>query len=61
MKKAAHSHHPSVNQVRLNSIENKYSIRYVASPAKTYVVNPKFGEIDYSSAYKTPKKFFKMV
>ena len=61
MKNSAHSHHPSVNQVKKNLIDNKYTIRYVASPAKTYLVNPKEGEIDYSGAYTNFGKFFKKV
>lgn len=58
MKKAAHTHHPSVNDTRANSITNNYSIKYVASPSKTYVVNPLEGEIDYSKAHKNYDKFF---
>lgn len=61
MKEAAHLHHPDV--VRLNSfhVENNYSIKYVASPKKSYLVNPKEGEIDYSDAKKNFNKFFDRV
>lgn len=48
MKKAAHTSHPSVKEVRKNEVTNGYSIKYVASPNKAYLVNPKEGEIDYS-------------
>jgi hypothetical protein len=61
MKKAAHTHHPSINDMRANSIGNNYSIKYVASPSKTYLVNPLEGEIDYSKARKGYDKFFKYV
>ena len=49
--------------VRLNSfhVENGYSIKYVASPKKSYLVNPKEGEIDYSDAKKNFNKFFNRV
>ena len=61
MKKAAHVHHPSIKEVRSNSITNNYSIKYVASPRKTYLVNPKEGEIDYSKARKSFDRFFEEV
>jgi len=61
MKKAAHTHHPSINEVRSNSIVNNYTIKYVASPSKTYLVNPVEGEIDYSKANKNYEKFFTYV
>lgn len=61
MKKAAHIHHPSVKDLKASHIENGYSIKYVASPAKTYLVNPKEGEIDYSDAHKNFNKFYNRV
>jgi hypothetical protein len=36
-------------------------MRYVASPTKSYVVNPAEGEIDYKMAYKNFDKFFAKV
>ena len=61
MKKAAHTSHPSVKEARKESVTNNYSIKYVASPSKSYLVNPKEGEIDYSLAYKNYDKFYDMV
>lgn len=61
MKNAAHTHHPSINEVRSTSIANNYCIKYVASPSKTYLVNPLEGEIDYSKASKGYEKFYTYV
>lgn len=61
MKKAAHVHHPSVKDIRHNSASNGYTIKYVASPKKSYLVNPKEGEIDYSDAHKNFNKFYDRV
>ena len=61
MKKSSHTSHPSVIEARKNSVVNNYSIKYVASPNKSYLVNPKEGEIDYSMAYKNYDKFFNNV
>ena len=61
MKQAAHVHHKSVKQLRKDSVKNNYSIKYVASPVKSYLVNPKEGEIDYSQAYRNYDKFFDKV
>jgi hypothetical protein len=61
MKKAAHIHHPSLNDVKNYNVTNNYSIKYVASPTKTYLVNPKEGEIDYSKARTNFKKFYNKV
>jgi hypothetical protein len=61
MKKASHVHHTSVKDIRANSINNNYSIKYVASPDKSYLVNPKEGEIDYELAYKNFDKFYHKV
>ena len=35
-----------------------YTLTYVASPDKTYVIEPKGGEIDYELAHKNPLKFY---
>lgn len=35
-----------------------YQLTYVASPNKTYVIEPKGGEIDYDMAFKNPLKFY---
>ena len=61
MKKAAHVHHPSIKELKNSRVENGYSIKYVASPKKSYLVNPKEGEIDYSDAKKNFNKFFNRV
>ena len=64
MKRAAHIHHRSIVEVRANSPELRaqpYSIKYVASPGKTYLVNPTDGEIDYSKAAKNYDKFYEEV
>lgn len=61
MKKASHEHQPSVNKVKNRSVSNHYSLRYVTSPEKSYVVNPKDGEINYKQAYTNFDKFFKKV
>jgi len=36
----------------------EYGLTYVASPDKTYVIEPKGGMIDYSMARKNPLKFY---
>ena len=61
MKTNSHVSHPSVMDTRKNSVSNNYSIKYVASPTKSYLVNPKEGEIDYTLAYKNYDKFFDKV
>lgn len=58
MKRAAHIHHKSVVDIKKNNITNNYSIKYVASPEKSYLVNPIEGEIDYSKAKKDYFKFY---
>jgi len=35
-----------------------YQLTYVASPQKTYVIEPKGGEINYDLAFKNPLKFY---
>lgn len=61
MKKAAHTSHPDVVKLNNFEVKNNYSIKYVASPKKSYLVNPKEGEIDYSDARKNFNKFFNRV
>ena len=61
MKKAAHISHPTCKDIKNYKVENGYSIKYVASPAKSYLVNPKEGMIDYSDAEKNFNKFFERV
>ena len=53
-----------MKEIRRNSTSSAngaYTLRYVASPVKSYVVNPKEGEIDYSDAYKNFNKFYDRV
>lgn len=50
-----------MKDVKNNEVTNNYTIRYVASPQKSYLVNPKEGEIDYSKAHKNFDKFFNKV
>lgn len=38
-----------------------YSLTYVASPKKTYVIQPQGGEINYDMAFKNPIKFYNNV
>lgn len=63
MKTAAHHHQPSVKNLRQSPEKAKdgYTLRYVSSPKKSYVVKPKEGEINYKMAYKDFDKFFKKV
>ena len=62
MKKAAHIHQPSVKEVKgSGKLSNNYTIKYVNSPERSYLVNPKEGEIDYSQAYRNFEKFFDKV
>lgn len=63
MKTAAHSHQPAAKKVQKSKdkCKNEYTLRYVSSPKKSYVVNPKEGEINYNLAYKNFDKFFNKV
>jgi hypothetical protein len=61
MKKQAHISHPTCKELKAHKVENGYSIKYVASPTKSYLVNPKEGVIDYSDAEKNFGKFFDRV
>lgn len=38
-----------------------YKLHYTASPDKSYVIEPKDGELDYDMAYKNPIKFYDQV
>lgn len=39
----------------------KYGITYISSPTKSYVIEPKGGEINYDLAKKDPLKFYDKV
>jgi hypothetical protein len=44
------------------SIEKgEYSLTYVCSPEKSYVIEPKGGELNYKIAEKNPLKFYDQV
>lgn len=38
-----------------------YGLTYIASPKKSYVIEPKGGELNYNLAYKNPLKFYDKV
>ena len=38
-----------------------YSITYVVDPKKTYLIQPKEGELNYDNALKNPSKFYDRV
>lgn len=38
-----------------------YKLHYTASPDKSYVIEPKGGELDYELAYRNPVKFYNQV
>ena len=40
---------------------DEYSLTYVTDPQKTYVIEPKEGEINYDLAKKNPNKFYDQV
>lgn len=40
---------------------DSYSLTYVTDPKKTYVIQPKEGEINYDLAKKNPLKFYDKV
>ena len=40
---------------------DKYSLTYVCDPKKTFVIQPKEGEIDYDMAEAQPVEFYKKV
>ena len=58
MKTSAHVHHKSVKEIKRKGVDNNYSIKYVASPKKAYLVNPVEGEINYEKAKKNYNKFY---
>lgn len=41
--------------------QQAYSLTYVVDPKKTYVIQPKEGEINYDMAQKSPLKFYDKV
>jgi len=47
MKNSQWAHKKGINEVQAN---DKYSIKYIISPKKSYVVEPQGGKIDYSKA-----------
>ena len=38
-----------------------YKLHYTSSPDRSYVIEPKGGELDYQLAYKNPLKFYEQV
>jgi hypothetical protein len=38
-----------------------YKLHYTTSPDKSYVIEPRGGELDYNLAYKNPLKFYEQV
>ncbi len=52
---------PDMRKVHNEDAANHYTLRYVTSPSKSYVVNPQKGKINYSLAYKDFDKFFNKV
>lgn len=38
-----------------------YALTYCSNPAKSYIVEPKGGEINYNLAMKNPEKFYQKV
>ena len=36
-------------------------MHYTSSPRKSYIIEPKDGELDYNIAYKDPIKFYDLV
>jgi hypothetical protein len=40
---------------------DKYSLTYVCDPKKTFVIQPREGEIDYDMAEAQPVEFYKKV
>jgi hypothetical protein len=58
-KKATWEHKEKI----YTDIRNKqaYKLHYTSSPTKSYVIEPKGGEINYDLAYKNPVKFYDQV
>lgn len=42
-------------------MQHNYSITYTVDPKRTYVIQPKEGEINYAMATKSPLKFYDKV
>ena len=40
---------------------NSYKIHYTSGPGKSYVIEPKGGELNYDLAHKNPQKFYESV
>ena len=38
-----------------------YSLTYTVDPKRTYVIQPKEGELNYDQAHKSPLKFYEKV
>lgn len=52
--------HKEILSKQLQNNQN-YKLHYTASPDKSYVIEPKDGELDYDMAYKNPIKFYDQV
>jgi hypothetical protein len=39
----------------------QYKLHYTTSPEKSYVIEPRGGELDYDMAYKNPLQFYNQV
>lgn len=37
---------------------NTYRLHYTSSPDKSYVIEPRGGELNYDLAHKNPQKFY---
>lgn len=57
-KDAAWNHKAFLQQKMGKVSTETYSLTYVASPKKTYVIQPQGGEINYDMAFKNPLKFY---
>ena len=50
----------NVNYLKRNEYD-QYSLAYVCDPKKTFVIQPKDGEINYAMHEKKPEKFYETV
>jgi len=41
--------------------KSEYALHYTTEPGKSFVIEPKEGEIDYKLAYKNPTAFYKKI
>lgn len=41
--------------------KSEYALHYTTEPGKSYVIEPKEGEINYDLAYKNPRAFYNEV